>query len=196
MTRLIAASYVFLAANSFAAESKNDFVKYVDDKGTINFVDDIGKIPPQFRSRVEPIDHRRIAEGKSRSTVFSFRPGSKLVIVSVKFNDRAAVRMWVNQSSEQSILSTKAAKEVGIDPRDASLQTVEIDLPQGKVPVKVARVEKIDLQGRMAYNLYFAISDFADTENYNGILGRDFLNHFHSTLDINSGRLTLEDKEK
>ena len=176
-------------------KSSKDFVKWVDEKGTLNFTDDLNKIPPEFRSRAEPIDPRQVIEPRSKLTTFTFRPGIKQVVISAKLNDRASIKMWVDSNTAQSLLSIKAAKELGIDPNDPSHKKIELITPSEKFTVPVVKIDTVDLQGRVARNIHFAISDIADTENFLGILGQDFLVNFRTNFDQVGGKLTLEDKQ-
>lgn len=189
-------AFVFALPDAEAQQqgSRRNFVKYVDDKGTINFTDSLNKVPPEYRSRAEPIDPRQYLEPVSKTTTFKFRPSLKQVVISAKLNDKVSVKMWIDPAADQSVLSLKAAKELGIDPTDPSLQKIDLIVPGEKFNVPVAKINTVDLQGRVARNVYFALSDYADTENFLGVLGKDFLSQFIVNFDQAGGKLVLEDK--
>lgn len=57
-----------LALAGFAATSYAEVIKYVDDRGTISFVDDVGKVPAKYRKRIireEEQDAVQVIDGSS-----------------------------------------------------------------------------------------------------------------------------------
>ena len=61
----------------------------------------------------------------------------------------------------------------------------------GVVNVSTARVESVKLGEMERQNLLVMIHDFSPDPSYEGLLGFDFLSHFHMSLDLQKALLVL-----
>ena len=193
MKYLIFFSILLFPLLALNAPSDRPFVRWTDDKGTIHFTDDPNKIPAEFRKKSEPINASRYANQKARSCTFTFQPGLDKVIISGKLNEGTPGKFLIDAQSPQSMISAKYAQSLGFNPSDPNLKKVDIITSSEKISAPLAKVNRVDLQGCETLNMYFAISDFAESPDYNGILGKDFFSKFRSSLDLSGGKIVLED---
>ena len=61
----------------------------------------------------------------------------------------------------------------------------------GVVTVSTARVESVKVGKMERQNLLVMIHDFSPDPSYEGLLGFDFLSHFHLSLDLQKALLVL-----
>lgn len=198
MWRICFFSCLLFAAEALAQPSsgKNQqFFKYVDEKGTIVFVDSMAKVPMEFRDRTETL--AGIATKiQSRSTTYVFRRNARIVVINALLNDKVSAKMLIDPSAKQSSITPATAKKLGFDAKDPTLKTVDIMGPDGQERLPVVKIENVNLQGRVGHNVYVLIHEKSSSPDYTGILGADFLDNFRVNLDLQKGSLVLEDKER
>jgi hypothetical protein len=187
---------IFFQSLALAAPSGRTFMRWTDDKGTIHFTDDLNKIPSDFRNKAEPINMSRYANPKSNSCRFSFQPGLDKVVISGKINDGVSAKFLIDPTAQQSVISKKFAESLGFKLDDASLKKIELVTSNEKISAPLVKVDRVDLQGCETINMYFAVSDLAESPDYVGILAQEFFKKFLSTIDIPGGKITLQELKK
>ena len=112
--------------------------------------------------------------------------GSK-VIVSVNFNNGTAANLLLDTGAARTMISSRIAKAL-------RLQSIGSGTGYGiggAVTVSAARVESVKLGEVERQNLLVMIHDFSPDASYEGLLGFDFLSHFHMSLDLQKALLVL-----
>jgi len=112
--------------------------------------------------------------------------GSK-VIVSVNFNNSTAANLLLDTGASRTMISSRIAKIL-------RLQSIGSGTGYGiggVVTVSAARVESVKLGEVERQNLLVMIHDFSPDASYEGLLGFDFLSHFHMSLDLQKALLVL-----
>ena len=112
--------------------------------------------------------------------------GSK-VIVSVNFNNSTAANLLLDTGASRPPFSSRIA-------RILRLQSIGSGTGYGiggVVTVSAARVESVKLGEVERQNLLVMIHDFSPDASYEGLLGFDFLSHFHMSLDLQKALLVL-----
>ena len=112
--------------------------------------------------------------------------GSK-VIVSVNFNNSTAANLLLDTGASRTMISSRIA-------RILRLQSIGSGTGYGiggVVTVSAARVESVKLGEVERQNLLVMIHDFSPDASYEGLLGFDFLSHFHMSLDLQKALLVL-----
>lgn len=112
--------------------------------------------------------------------------GSK-VIVSVNFNNRTAANLLLDTGASRTMISSRIAKTLRLQ----SLGSGTGYGIGGVVNVSTARVESVKLGEMERQNLLVMIHDFSPDPSYEGLLGFDFLSHFHMSLDLQKALLVL-----
>ena len=112
--------------------------------------------------------------------------GSK-VIVSVSLNNRIAANLLLDTGASRTMISSRIAKVLRLQ----SLGSGRGYGIGGVVTVSTARVESVRLGKMERQNLLVMIHDFSPDPSYEGLLGFDFLSHFHMSLDIQKALLVL-----
>lgn len=112
--------------------------------------------------------------------------GSK-VIVSVNFSDRIAANLLLDTGASRTMISSRIAKILRLQ----SLGSGRGYGIGGAVTVSTARVDSVKLGKMEMQNLLVMIHDFSPDPSYEGLLGFDFLSHFHMSLDLQKSLLVL-----
>jgi Aspartyl protease len=112
--------------------------------------------------------------------------GSK-VIVSVNFNNSTAANLLLDTGASRTMISSRIAKILRLE----SIGSGTGYGIGGVVTVSAARVESVKLGEVERQNLLVMIHDFSPDASYEGLLGFDFLSHFHMSLDLQKALLVL-----
>jgi hypothetical protein len=112
--------------------------------------------------------------------------GSK-VIVSVNFNNSTAANLLLDTGASRTMISSRIAKILRLQSMGSG-QGYGIG---GVVTVSTARVDSVKLGEMERQNLLVMIHDFSRDPSYEGLLGFDFLSHFHMSLDLQKSLLVL-----
>jgi hypothetical protein len=112
--------------------------------------------------------------------------GSK-VIVSVNFNNSTAANLLLDTGASRTMISSRIAKILRLQSMGSG-QGYGIG---GVVTVSTARVDSVKLGEMERQNLLVMIHDFSPDPSYEGLLGFDFLSHFHMSLDLQKSLLVL-----
>lgn len=112
--------------------------------------------------------------------------GSK-VIVAVTFNNSIAANLLLDTGASRTMISTRIARDLRLH----STGTGGGYGIGGYVRVSTARIESVKLGEVEARDLSVMIHDFSPDPSYEGLLGFDFLSHFHMSLDLQKAMLVL-----
>ena len=114
------------------------------------------------------------------------------MIVSVNFNNRIAANLLLDTGASRTMISSRIAKILRLQ----SLGSGTGYGIGGVVTVSTARVESVKLGKMEMQNLPVMIHDFSRDPSYEGLLGFDFLSHFHMSLDLQKAVLVLTPRNR
>jgi clan AA aspartic protease (TIGR02281 family) len=194
----------FLIAMVFVSPSYGETYKWVDEKGTVHFTDDISTIPEKFRQDVEErkVPKETPAKEKKEKPISSPLPKApqpegmevnlwrrgELWIAETILNGRIKQNFIVDTGASFTLISKQAAKELGLTIDEntpfipvASVSSVILTplMTLNSVRVGKAEVENVDV---LIYNM---------PSGQEGLLGNSFLNKFKVVLDSVQGKMTL-----
>jgi predicted aspartyl protease len=112
--------------------------------------------------------------------------GSK-VIVAVTFNNSIAANLLLDTGASRTMISTRIARDLRLH-STGSGGGYGIG---GYVTVSTARIESVKMGEVEMRDLPVMIHDFSPDPSYEGLLGFDFLSHFHMSLDLQKAMLVL-----
>jgi hypothetical protein len=197
---MVATAVVGLDAPSAAAQSA--IYRWLDDAGTIHYSQGIESIPPQHRSSAVVIGHDRPAPPEPPKPL-SRRPAAPLggaridfppgeaIMVSARVNDGPPIELMLDTGASRTVINPAALSALGVSYRDAvrgSIRGVT-----GEAEVLAVRVDSIDVSGAR-YGPLLVVSHDTGFKRGDGLLGRDFLDHFRVTIDNASGVVILSPK--
>jgi aspartyl protease family protein len=112
--------------------------------------------------------------------------GSK-VIVAVTFNNNIAGNLLLDTGASRTMISKRIARDLRLH-STGSGGGYGIG---GYVTVSTAHIESVKMGEVEMRNLLVMIHDFSPDPSYEGLLGFDFLSHFHMSLDLQKAMLVL-----
>jgi predicted aspartyl protease len=173
-----------------------EFYKYTDSSGKIRFVDDIGKIPPEYRGRFkayeEPLDHLSeeekaelrkkedlqesfetrvvIVENNILIPVLLSSGGKEMEVVLVLDTGASITTLHRNVAKTLDLQNTRKARARSAGGNEIAFDVTELDR------VRVGPFEK--------ENLLVGIIDYqGEGSSHQGLLGMNFLQHFQYVID-------------
>lgn len=189
---------------ALALPASAEMYKWVDEKGTVHFTDDISSIPEKYREDVEerktsketpdqevrekpaPAPAQKSSEPEGFEVNLVRR--SELWLSEVTLNNRLRSFFIVDTGASFTVINSQMAKELGLSidettpfiPIYTASQLIFTPLVTLKsIRVGEAEVENIDV---LIHNL---------PSNAAGLLGNSFLNKFRVVLDSAQGKMTL-----
>ncbi len=194
----------FFVVIVLVSPSYGEMYKWVDEKGTVHFTDDVSTIPEKFRQDVE----ERGAPKETAAPEMKEKPTSsptpqtsepegmevnlwrrgELWMAEVVLNERVRRNFVVDTGASFTLISKEAAQELGLTIDEntpfipvASVSSVILTplMALRSVRVGKAEVENVDV-------LIYSMPSGQD-----GLLGNSFLNRFKVVLDSVQGKMTL-----
>jgi clan AA aspartic protease (TIGR02281 family) len=181
-----------------------EMYKWVDEKGTVHFTDDLSSIPEKYR---EDIEERKTPKGtpdqqvREKPAPASAQKTSEpegfgvnlvrrheLWMSEVILNNRLQSYFIVDTGASFTLINWQMAKELGLDVNETTpfipIYTASQLIFTPLVTLKSVRVGKAELENvdALIHNL---------PSNAAGLLGNSFLNKFRVVLDSAQGKMTL-----
>src|SRR5262245_9050706 len=188
----------------FPAAGAAQMYRWEDEGGTVHFTNAPERIPDPIRSQMGPIELAPApdeAEAKPaapsapatppRLTRIPFSPGSPIV-VNARISDAAApVSLILDTGADRTIIAPQALFRLGITALNAPQALIKgvTGLGQGDI----VQVTSIQVGDARVGPLRIVALD-ADLKQAEGLLGRDFLEHFTVTIDAREQVVTLVPK--
>jgi len=185
---------VTLLAGPIPGEAQ--MVQWTDDRGQVHYSEGLDSVPERFRAAARPLPYqpgpaspetREAAAGPAGSAKIPFKPGSP-IIVSAKINGGGPVTLMLDTGADTTVVNPLALWRLGISTWFAP--RAEIRGATGTSRVDVVRVDSIEVGGAKAGPLTIIAHD-VEMKEMDGLLGRDFLNHFSVNIDAAAGVVTL-----
>jgi hypothetical protein len=168
--------------------------RWTDGEGIIHYSQGIESVPMRFRDVAVIIGHDRPAAPApvAESAPFGigrvrFTPGQP-IMVTVRINDATPATLMLDTGATRTVISPRVLETGGVSYRDA--QRGSIRGVTGEAQVLAVRVESIEANGAR-YGPLLVVSHDTGFNQGDGLLGRDFLDHFTVNIDNAAGIVTL-----
>ena len=182
-----------LLAGPVAAHAQ--MVRWTDDQGQVHYSEGLDSVPERYRAPARPValpTSPPLAEPVKPATPpgvtkIPFKPGSP-ILVNAKINGGGPVTLMLDTGADTTVVNPLALWRLGISTWFAP--RAEIRGATGTTSVDIVRVQSIEVGEAKAGPLVIVAHDI-DFKNADGLLGRDFLNHFNVNIDTAAGVVTL-----
>ena len=188
----------------FITPSYGDMYKYVDEKGTVHFVDDISKIPEKYHQDVE----ERKAPKETTPPEIKEKPTSspmpkasepegvevnllrrhELLLAEVLLNSRVRQYFIVDTGASFTLINWQTAKDLDLIVNE-STPSIPIFTASQLILTPLVTLRSIRVGNAEVENVDVLIHNLPS--NSAGLLGNSFLNKFRVTLDSINGKMTL-----
>ena len=202
MVRLVLAVLLALLVDGWSIAAHAQIFRWTDDQGHVHYTDGALGIPERYRSRATPIGltnappaaPSRETTGATGAAVtgatIRFSPGER-IMVDAKVNGRATVRLLLDTGADRTLISPKALGDAGVSMTGAA--TGSISGVTGQADAQAVAVDSLEVQqARVAKMAVVAFE--MNRPGVDGLLGRDFLDQFHVTIDSAAGMVTIRPK--
>jgi predicted aspartyl protease len=119
-----------------------------------------------------------------------FTPGQPL-IVAARINGGGPARLMLDTGAARTVINPAVLQALGVSYRDARRGAIKG--VTGEAEVLAVRVESLEVEGA-AYGPLLVVSHDTGFGHGDGLLGRDFLDHFTVNIDNTAGVVTLTPK--
>jgi hypothetical protein len=174
--------------------------RWTDGRGDVHYSQGIDSVPPAFREQAVVIGYDRpeappepaAPSASPAGAQIRFPPGQP-IMVSARINDTGSAQLMLDTGAARTVINPAVLATLGVsyaDPERGTLKGVT-----GDVEVVAVRVESIDVGGARYGPLLVVSHDTGfGPGRGDGLLGRDFLDHFSVTIDNAGGVVTLTPK--
>jgi len=189
---------------ALALPASAEMYKWVDEKGTVHFTDDISSIPEKYR---EDVEERKTPTGKPDQEVRE-KPASppakktpepegfevnlvrrhELWLSEVILNDRLKRHLVVDTGASFTLISRQIADELGIIIGENS-PSIPASTVSGFILVPLVTLSSIRVGKAEIKDVDVAV--YTMPSGSDGLLGNSFLNKFRVMIDSVNGKMTL-----
>jgi clan AA aspartic protease (TIGR02281 family) len=198
------ASLFILILIVLASPAYGEMYKWVDEKGTLHFADDLSKVPEKYRPDAEIRKApKEISTPETKERAATLPTPTKpleaegidvnlfrrheLLLTEVILNGRVKQYFIVDTGASFTLITRPTANELGItvDENTPFIRVASVSdvLLTPLVTLKSIRVGKAEVENVEA--LIYTMP------NYQGLLGNSFLNKFKVVIDSLNGKMTL-----
>jgi clan AA aspartic protease (TIGR02281 family) len=192
----------------FVSSAYGEMYKWVDEKGTLHFTDDLSKVPEQYRPDVEMLKapNERPSQGNmerkmetSASLPSSTVPENKgfevdllriheLWFAEVFLNERVKKHLVIDSGASFMLISPQTAKELGIT-IDESTPFIPGATVSGTILTPLVTLRSVKVGNAAVENVEAVVYSMPGGQD--GLLGNSFLNKFRVVLDAINAKLVL-----
>ncbi len=179
--------------------------RWTDERGEVRFSQGIHSVPPQFRGGAVIVGSPSQAPAPAPAATpaapsaqpagvarIPFTPGQP-IMVSAKINGSGTTQLILDTGAQGTVISPTALAALGISYRDAVRGTIKG--VTGDANVLAVRIESIEVEDARVGPLMVVSHDSGLGSGRDGLLGRDFLDHFIVTIDSAARVVTLTPKK-
>ena len=171
-----------------------DLYRWVDERGVAHFTQSLSSIPQRYRASAERLGSLPAnpptplqPAPDPRVTRIRFTPGAQ-ILVSAKVNGHGPITLVLDTGADRTTISPRALEQAGADPEKGVAR--QIRGVTGSAAVTVVQVESIEVEEARVGPMFVNAHD-SQIPGSDGLLGRDFLEHFTVAIDPVSGVVTL-----
>jgi hypothetical protein len=201
------------------APASAEIYKYTDDRGTNHYVDGLESVPQAYRSRAVPVgmnnntltappptgsetapdaknprerggkedgDGKGREGGKAGATI-RYAPG-KPIMVTATVNGNARANLLLDTGADKTMINPRVLVEAGA-PLSRPVGSAMVSGVAGSEQMQFVTIDSLEVAGATVGRMTVASYDVAGAGD--GLLGRDFLDHFSVNIDSTRGTVTL-----
>jgi clan AA aspartic protease (TIGR02281 family) len=181
-----------------------EMYRWVDEKGTVHFADDLSNVPERFRSDAETRKTPKEAGSPERSPdkappvmtstaqaedmVIPLYRRHELWLTEVLLNGRVKRHFILDSGASFTLINWQTANELGFVV-DEYTPYIPVATVSGQIMTPLVTLKSVQVGGADAENVEALIYNMPSESA--GLLGNSFLNRFKVTIDTNNERLVL-----
>ena len=199
MTRRAA---LVLTLTLLATPATAEIVKYTDDRGINHYVEGFESVPQQYRARAVPLGMNndgtnappRAATPSSSSTTggatISYAPGQR-IMVNAMINGSTSAQLLLDTGADRTMINPRVLAAAGVS-LTRPVASALVSGVAGSQEMQFVTINSLEVSGARVGRLTVAAHGIDGAGD--GLLGRDFLDHFSVNIDSAKGVVTLTPK--
>jgi hypothetical protein len=173
-----------------------EFYRYTDKNGKTRYVDDMVKVPPEYRDQLttydEPLDHLSEEEKRELEEKENLEESLNTNVVISENNIIIPVNMTNKGKEIEVFLVLDTGASITMLHRDAALQLGITDTQKStatvaggeKITFDLAKLDAVKVGPFEKNDLLVGIVDYQGGQSpHNGLLGMNFLQHYEYVID-------------
>jgi predicted aspartyl protease len=179
-----------------------EIFKYTDDRGTNHYVEGLESVPQQYRSRAVPLGMTNNTltepppgasqssdgkEGGKTATTIRYVPG-RPIMVNATVNGSARANLLLDTGADKTMINPRVLVEAGA-PLSRPVGSAMVTGVAGSEQMQFVTINSLEVAGATVGKMTVAAYDVSGAGD--GLLGRDFLDHFSVNIDSAKGIVTL-----
>jgi predicted aspartyl protease len=178
-----------------------EIVKYTDDSGTNHYVEGIESVPQQYRTRALPLglnnDGKAVAPSggltsltpKGGATI-TYAPGQR-IMVNATVNGNTPAQLLLDTGADRTMINPRVLAAAGVS-LTRPVASAVVSGVAGSQEMQFVTINSLEVAGASVGKLTVAAHGIDGAGD--GLLGRDFLDHFSVNIDSAKGVVTLTPK--
>jgi hypothetical protein len=177
------------------------FYKWTDEQGTTHYTDGLHGVPERYRAKAVLLGYRNspppppgsqpaTSSAVTGGATIRFNPGER-IMVDAKLNGRGSVRLLLDTGADRTLISPKALSGAGVSMLGAV--SGPILGVTGQAEAQGVALDSLEIQDARVTRMPVIAYDM-NRPGFDGLLGRDFLERFHVTIDSAAGTVTIRPK--
>jgi len=189
-------AFLLAAVLGSARPAPGQVYRWTDAEGSIHYSQGIESVPPRFRDDAVIIGYNSPtpppAPEPPAPTIgrIQFTPGQP-IMVSARINGGAAAELMLDTGAQRTVINPRVLEASGVSYRDA--QRGSLRGVTGETQVLAVQVDALEVSG-VRFGPLLVVSHDTGFGRGDGLLGRDFLDHFTVNIDNAAGIVTLTPK--
>ena len=192
----------------FPSPGNGEMYKWVDEKGTIHFADDLSRVPEKYRPDAETLKPPKensfpemrektkepmpslppVISSESKGFEINLFRRHEVWLAEVVLNERVKRHLVVDSGSSFMLISQQTAKEVGVT-IDESTPFIPGNTVSGVILTPLVTLKSVRVGNATVDNVETVV--YSMPSGQDGLLGNSFLNKFRVVLDGMNSRMVL-----
>lgn len=177
-----------------------EIFKYTDERGTNHYVEGLQSVPQQYRAQATPMGmtNNTLTEpppgaatdgkdGLKGPTTIRYVPG-KPIMVNATVNGSTRANLLLDTGADKTMINPRVLVEAGA-PLSRPVGSAKVTGVAGSEQMQFVTINSLEVAGATVAQMTVASYDVAGAGD--GLLGRDFLDHFSVNIDSTKGVVTL-----
>ena len=189
-----------------------EIYRYTDAKGNSHYVDGFESVPHEYRAHAVPLGLQNAAPGAATAapvpaagaaaragapgtgpkggTTIRYTPG-RPIMVDVKVNGNTSATLLLDTGADKTMINPRVLTAAGVS-LARPIGTTKVIGVAGSDHVNFVQIDSLEIGEARLGRMQVASYDVSGAGD--GLLGRDFLDHFTINIDSTNGVVTLSPK--
>lgn len=207
MTKIKRICFLIAVLVGLGSNAYGQMYKWVDEKGTTHFADDLSKIPEKYRQDAEIrkvpkevprpettekpsllFDSPKVAERETIANEVHLFRSHELLLTEVILHGRVKRHFIVDTGASFTLINRQTAKELGLVVNE-STPVIPIYTVSDMIFAPLVTLQSVRVGNAEVENVEALIHNMPSDSG--GLLGNSFLNKFRVVIDAVNGKMTL-----